>query len=261
MLKQFLQFTLVIFLIGLTVNCQQKNKPVVENKPAATAVAEQPKTNIAPSAKGEWTVLFDGISGANWKAYGEEEFPDAGWTVKNGALTLLAKSKGGTIITKELYENFDLELEFQLDKGANSGIMYLIQEIEGKPAYYSAPEYQLIDDADYFERAKKEGDMSIVKHHLTGDNYDLQSAPKDKKLNPAGSWNKARIVIKDGHVEHYLNGEKVVEYDLGSPEWKAMVAGSKFADWEAYGKAKKGHIGLQDHGNMVSFRNIRIKRL
>ena len=96
---------------------------------------------------------------------------------------------------------------------------------------------------------------------MTGDNYDLQSAPTTKKFNPAGQWNVARIKVKDGHVEHYLNGEKVVEYDLWSPEWNEMIAKSKFADWDAYGQARKGYIGLQDHGNQISFRNIRIKRL
>lgn len=238
------------------VACQQEKKAAVET-PATKSAAV--KTNQAPSSPvGEWVTLFDGISGAHWRGYGEKGFPENGWTVKNGALTLLEKSKGGTLITREQYENFDLELEFNLGKGSNSGILYLIQEIDGKPAYYSAPEYQLIDDADVI--AKSKGDESVVKHHLTADNYDLQSAPATKKLNPAGKWNKARLVINNGQVEHYLNGEKVVEYTLQSPAWKAMVKESKFADWE-YGKSMKGHIGLQDHNNMVSFRNIRIKKL
>jgi len=261
MFKQISPILLSLFLLFLTTNCQEKSKEVTESQ-TSTTVAEQPKTNVAPTTStGEWITLFDGVSGGHWRAYNEEGFPGEGWTVTNGALTLLEKSQGGTIITKESYENFDLELEFMLAKGANSGIFYLVQEIEGKPAYYSAPEYQLIDDANYYELAKKEGDMSIVKHHLTADNYDLQSAPSDKKINPAGQWNKARIVLNNGHVEHYLNGEKAVEYDLWSPEWKEMVAASKFGEWEAYGQARKGHIGLQDHGNMVSFRNIRIKKL
>ena len=258
MSKQIFPLSLFLLLFFLTTNCQQNNKPVPKNQPA-TSVAEQPKTNIAPSTTGEWVTLFDGVSGGHWRAYNEEGFPTEGWTVTNGALTLLEKSNGGTIITKEQYENFDLELEFNLSKGANSGIMYFVQELADKPAYYSAPEYQLIDDTDYKEKSK--GDLSVLRHHLTGDNYDLQSAPDTKKMNPAGQWNKARIVIKDKHITHYLNGEKMVEYILHSPEWKEMVANSKFADWEPYGSSAKGHIALQDHGNMVSFRNIRIKRL
>jgi len=254
---------LVLFCLSLT-NCQQKNKTVAEGANTST-VAQQsktaPKTNVAPSADEEWTVLFDGVSGAHWRSYNGDGFPEAGWTVQNGALTLLDQSKGGDLITQETYGNFDLELEFNLAKGANSGIFYLIQEIDGKPAYYSAPEYQLIDDANYHELAKKEGDPSITRHHLTGDNYDLQSSPATKKMNPAGQWNAARIKVKDGHVEHYLNGEKMVEYDLWSPAWNEMIAKSKFADWQAYGQARKGYIGLQDHGNQISFRNIRIKRL
>lgn len=254
---QKLFFSFLMLVIISFFSCQQKNKAVTEGGKKST-VAPQPKTNVAPSANGEWTVLFDGVSGAHWKGYNEEGFPDVGWTVTNGALTLLEKSKGGTIITNEQYENFDLELEFKLEKGANSGILYLIQELEGKPAYYSAPEYQLIDDAHTIEISK--GDASVTKHHLTADNYDLQSAPATKKLNPAGQWNKARVVIKNKKVEHYLNGEKMVEYTLHSSEWKEMVTNSKFAEWP-YGDSTKGHIGLQDHGNMVSFRNIRIKRL
>ncbi len=245
---------LAICCLYLLLSCQQ-------DKPAATEKAAPktaPITTAAEKETGEWTVLFDGISGAHWRKYGTDHFPDSGWTVNNGALVLLPKSGGGDIMTKEKYQNFDLQLEFMAAKGANSGILYLVQEIEGQPMYMSAPEYQIIDDANYIKIS--DGDPAVTKHHLTADNYDLQTAT-NKKLNPAGEWNTARIVINKGHVEHYLNGAKVVEYDLRSPEWEAMVQASKFADWEEYAKADEGHIGLQDHGDMVSFRNIRIKRL
>ena len=238
------------------VACQTENKEVVKEATPPAVTSPSPAQTTLEEA--EWTVLFDGISGANWRSYEEDKFPNKGWTVKNGALSLLAKSGGGDIMTKEEYENFDFRFEFNLEKGANSGILYLVQKIKDKPIYYGAPEYQLIDDEYIIKESK--GDESVIKHHLTADNYDLQTAT-NKKLNPAGQWNAARIVINNGHVEHYLNGDKVVEYDLGSPKWKAMVAGSKFADWEPYGKARKGHIGLQDHGDGVSFRNIKIRKL
>ena len=257
MFKNVLYFIVIALL---TTSCQQESKTVKENTKSTPATTSTAKKEMPASSakKGEWVVLFDGVSGGHWRAYGEEAFPSEGWTVTNGALTLLAKSGGGDLITREKYENFDFELEFKIPKAANSGILYLVQELEGKPIYLSAPEYQIIDDANYLKIA--EGDASVTKHHLTADNYDLQTAT-NKQLNPVGQWNKARIVINNGHVEHYLNGAKVVEYDLWSPAWKEMVAGSKFADWEAYGQAKAGHIGLQDHGDGISFRNIRIKRL
>jgi len=255
-MKKYSLYTLLLCCCFAFWNCQSKNKVVTDTSPVKEAT--QAATSMLEDATG-WAVLFDGVSGANWRGYGKDDFPAKGWGVDKGALTLIAKSKGGDLITKEQYENFDFRFDFRLTENANSGILYLVQELEGKPIYLSAPEYQLIDDASYIKKSK--GEAAVTKHHLTADNYDLQSAPANKKLNPFGQWNTGRIVINQGQVEHYLNGEKVVEYKLHSPEWKAMVAGSKFADWEAYGQAKKGHIGLQDHGDSVSFRNIRIKRL
>ena len=250
-------FVVISSLAFLATSCQQNDKAVKASE-ENTATTTAPEKETISSPKGEWMVLFDGISGEHWRGYGQDAFPSKGWTVKNGALTLLAKSGGGDIMTREKFHNFDLQLEFMTAKGANSGILYLIQEIEGQPMYKSAPEYQIIDDDNYIKIS--EGDPSVTKHHLTADNYDLQTAA-NKKLNPAGQWNSARIVLNKGHVEHYLNGTKVVEYDLWSSDWEAMVKGSKFADWEEYAKEDKGHIGLQDHGDMVAFRNIRIKEL
>lgn len=253
-MKKYIFQILVIFCMYLMCSCQQDKSAATKTESTAPAAT----TSQAEKETDEWTVLFDGVSGQHWRKYGTNHFPDSGWTVKQGALVLLPKSGGGDIITKEKYQNFDLQLEYMAAKGANSGIFYLAQEVEGQAIYLSAPEYQIIDDENYIKIS--EGDPTVTKHHLTADNYDLQTAT-NKKLNPAGQWNSARIVINNGHVEHYLNGTKVVEYDLWTPEWDKMVAGSKFADWDAYGKAKEGHIGLQDHGDMIAFKNIRIKRL
>ena len=252
-MKKYIFPIVVICCCYLLCSCQQNKSTITKTETKTTLVTPETK-----KAADEWTVLFDGISGGHWRKYGTTNFPDKGWIVDQGALVLLPKSGGGDIITKEKYQNFDLQLEFKAAKGANSGIFYLVQEIENQPAYKSAPEYQIIDDDNYIKIS--EGDPSVTKHHLTADNYDLQTAA-NKKLNPAGQWNSARIVLNKGHVEHYLNGAKVVEYDLWSSDWEAMVKGSKFADWEEYAKADKGHIGLQDHGDMVAFRNIRIKEL
>ena len=199
-----------------------------------------------------WQLLFDGRSFDHWKGYNLEGLPKEGWTAEEG---VIVGHGGGDLITKDQYENFDLKLEFQLTKAANSGIFYLVQELEGKPIYHSAPEYQLLDNATYIETQG----MDIMNKHLTGDNYDIH----DGIINPAithSKWYGARIVVNNGHVEHWLNGKKHVEYALNSPEWTALITNSKFGEWE-YAKTTNGHIGLQDHGNEVRFRNIKIKKL
>lgn len=209
--------------------------------------------SITQEEKAEgWQLLFDGRSFEHWRGYNKETVPKVGWKTEEGAMVVHG---GGDLITKEKYENFDFKVEFFLSEAANSGIFYMGQEIEGKPLYHSSPEYQLLDNETYINTQG----MEIMNKHLTGDNYDLQ----DGVINPAigkNKWYEARIISKNGHIEHWLNGKKHVEYDWNSPEWKEMVANSKFKDW-AYGKVLKGYIGLQDHGNEVKFRNIKIRKL
>lgn len=199
-----------------------------------------------------WKLLFDGRSFEHWRGYNKESVPATGWKAENGEMMVHG---GGDLITKEKYENFDLTLEFSLSEAANSGIFYMAQEIPDKPIYISSPEYQLLDNETYINTQG----MEIMNKHLTGDNYDLQ----DGVINPhigKNKWYKARILVNKGHVEHWLNGKKCIEYEWNSPEWKEMIANSKFKDWP-YGKEINGHIGLQDHGNEVKFRNIKIRRL
>ena len=254
---KFQQIFLLGCFIGITILSCQNEKPAASTE----KLSEQPKevevveltNSITDKEKADgWQLLFDGRSLDHWKGYNLEGLPEKGWTVENGVLT---GHGGGDLITKNQYENFDLQLEFQLTEAANSGIFYLAQEIAGKPIYESAPEYQLLDNATYIE---KQG-MAIMDKHLTADNYDLH----DGVINPGithGDWHQARIVVQNGHVEHWLNGKKHVEYDLNSEDWNERVAGSKFAKWP-YAKTTKGHIGLQDHGNEVRFRNLKIKSL
>lgn len=205
-----------------------------------------------------WELLFNGESADGWRGYNSESVPD-NWEIEEGVLKVMVAEEGktrGDLITDDQYEDFDFKVDFKLTKGANSGILYLATEEEGTPIWHSAPEYQLIDDDDYIAKEGEEG----TRTHLSGENYDLQSAP-DRYLNPLGEWNTARVVIKNKKVEHYLNGNKTVEYELGSDDWKSMVSNSKFKDYQGYGSAEMGHIGLQDHGNEVHFKNIKIRRL
>lgn len=253
-LKQFAFWSISCLLIFAACQNQPAETTKEEEAPKAEKVEVVELINsITDKEKADgWQLLFDGRSFEHWKGYNLEGLPKEGWSAKEG---VIVGHGGGDLITKEQYENFDLQLEFQLTKAANSGIFYLAQEIAGSPIYHSSPEYQLIDNATYIETQG----MEIMNKHLTADNYDLH----DGIINPAithGKWYQARIVVKDSHVEHWLNGKKHVEYDLNSPDWQGLIEGSKFAKWP-YAKTTKGHIGLQDHGNEARFRNIKIKKL
>jgi 3-keto-disaccharide hydrolase len=184
-----------------------------------------------------------------FRGYETEAVP-AGWTVAGNEIT---KSRGtGDIMTKDQFANFELELEWKIGKAGNSGIFYRATK-EYDHIYWSGPEYQLLDDAN----------ASDGKNPLTSaaSAYALY-APPPGVVKPADEWNTTRIVVKGSHVEHWLNGQKVVEYELWSPDWKAKVAASKFKDWPNYGLAKRGYIGIQgDHNGTLSIRNVRIREL
>jgi hypothetical protein len=177
-----------------------------------------------------------------------DDVPD-GWQVVDGALTRVAGA--GDLITIDQFANFELELEWNVSPGGNSGIFFRATE-EAERIYETAPEMQVLDDA-----AHADGGNRLTS---AGANYGLY-APPEGVVKPAGEWHAVRIVVDSAHVEHWLNGVKVVEYDLWSPEWEAKVAASKFVEWPGYGRATRGHIGLQDHGDWVAYRNIRIREL
>jgi hypothetical protein len=206
--------------------------------------------NLLTGAEREsgWRLLFDGKTLDGWRGYHSPELP-AGWVVEDG--TLHFANGQGDLITVETFSSFELSLEWKVSPGGNSGIFYLAP-LGSEIIYRSAPEMQVLDDA----RHPDGGDPLTS----SGANYALHPAPRGV-VRPAGEWNSARIKVDNAHVEHWLNDRKIVEYVLGSPDWKKRVANSKFADWPEYGQARSGHIGLQDHGDPVWFRDIKIRVL
>jgi hypothetical protein len=199
-----------------------------------------------------WKLLFDGKTTEGWRAYRGKTMPDK-WQVVDGTLTFHPKAsgKGGDIITVEQYDNFELALEWKIAPGGNSGIMYRVAETEDAP-YYTGPEYQLLDNAKHADGRSRLTSAASC--------YALYAPSKDM-TKPVGEWNKTRLIVNGSHVEHWLNGEKVVTYEIGSTGWEERVKASKFKDWKRFGKETKGHIDLQDHGDAIAFRNIKIRPL
>lgn len=207
----------------------------------------------AQKAEG-WKLLFDGQTMNGWRSFKNKE--NNTWEVLDG--TLHCKSSNDTtatqradIMTTEMYGNFELSFDFKIAPEGNSGLIYRVTEEFDVP-YASGPEYQIIDDIGY------PGELKDV--NKTAANYDVHVA-ENKKLNPAGEWNTGKLVINGNHVEHWLNGAKVVEYEFASDDWKAKVAASKWKDYPGYGQSASGYIDLQDHGSEVWFRNIMVKPL
>ncbi|MEO8576249.1 MAG: DUF1080 domain-containing protein [Gemmatimonadales bacterium] len=196
-----------------------------------------------------WRSLFDGRTTSGWRNY-KKETVGPGWQVIDGLLTR-AGDNAGDIITTDKYRNFDFAVEWRISEGGNSGILYRATE-DNDYIWQSAPEMQILDDARHAD-----GKLTITS---AGSDYALYAAPRGV-VHPAGQWNAARVRINGNHVEHFLNGTKIIEYDLGSPDWNEKVAASKFKTMPNYGKASEGYIGLQDHGDKVEFRNIRIRVL
>ncbi|MBR9990097.1 MAG: DUF1080 domain-containing protein [Gemmatimonadetes bacterium] len=215
---------------------------------AAGANAQQANMLTAAQVQDGWRLLFDGSTLGGWRGYNRSDLP-AGWEAIDGSLVRTAS--GGDIITTEQFANFEMEIDWMVREAGNSGIFYRAIE-STDPIYYSAPEMQVLDDAGHVD-----GGSRLT---AAGANYGLHPAPEGV-VRPAGEWNSVRLVVNGNHVEHWLNGRMVVEYELGSEDWKQRVANSKFVEWPAYGTADSGHIGLQDHGDWVAFRNIRIKVL
>lgn len=210
-----------------------------------------------------WKLLFDGTTTDNWKGAYKPGFPEKGWQVKDGVLTVLASEgkeggNGGDIVTKEEFSAFDISFDFKLTPGANSGVKYFVTLSEHNAGSAIGLEYQLLDDTLHPDaKLGRNGDRTLASL------YDLIKANKQKRfIHPIGQWNTGRIIVyPNNHVEHYLNGVKVLEYERGSKDFRDLVAISKYKIWNNFGEAQKGHILLQDHGNEASFRSIKIREL
>jgi len=219
---------------------------------AAVHAADAPNTLTNQERADGWKLLFDGTTTTGWRGYKKDVVP-AAWTVVDGALAL-GDTRAGDLLTVDEYENFEFAFEWKISPNGNSGVFYLVQEKpELQNTYNSGPEYQVLDNVGHPD-AKNGPDR------FSGANYALQAPTKDT-TKAVGQWNQSRIVKNGAHVEHWLNGEKVVEYELWSDAWKAQVAKSKFNAMPAYATAKKGFLALQDHGNPVWFRSLKIKVL
>lgn len=198
--------------------------------------------------KAGWKLLFDGKTLTGWRSYGKPDAPKQGWVIEDGVLKCVARGNGGDIITVDKYNDFELQWDWKIAPKANNGVKYLVTE-----ARPTAPgqEYQMIDDATANEPPKRS----------TASFYDVLPPDAKKPLKPAGEWNQSKILIQGNRVEHWLNGKKVLSYELGSPETKAAVASSKFKNAAGFGEKIEGHILLTYHNDEAFYRNIKIRKL
>jgi len=231
---------LVALVSALSIGCHAAGQAGSDGGPNTLSPAE---------ADAGWMLLFDGKTTAGWRGFGKPDMPD-GWRVQDGCL-VCAGAGGGDIVTDGTFADFELLLEWRISPGGNSGIMYRVTE-DGDYPWLSGPEMQILDNARHAD-----GQSPLTS---AGSAYALY-APEHDDTRPVGEFNEVRIVVRGPHVEHWLNGVEQCEYELWSEDWKERVAASKFASMPNYGLAKRGHIALQDHGDLVWYRNIKIREL
>jgi hypothetical protein len=226
----------IIFFIGISVNSSGQN-----------TLSDQEK-------KDGWKLLFDGKTTSGWHTYKSDKV-NARWKAANGELYLdkAVKDANGDLVTNAEYQDYELAIEWKIDACGNSGIIFnVVEDDKYQATYNTGPEMQVLDNTCH-------PDAKIIKHRA-GDLYDLISCSQET-VKPAGEWNQVRLVSKNANMEFWLNGTKVVEFTMHTPAWDEMVAKSKFKSMPAFGKSKKGHIALQDHGDGVWFRNVKIREL
>lgn len=247
----------LIFTLGLMLGACSEATDDVEPDPTG-ATSQVTHNVLTPSEVADgWTLLFDGQSMDEWRGYGREDLPET-WIVEEGQMTLRTSGgnmDGGDIVTRVAYVDFELTFDFKVGPSGNSGVFYRVREVDGKVLWQVAPEYQVLDDPAY--PASEDWDPTA---HRTGENYELHAAA-ERTVHPVGEWNSGRIVVDGNSVQHWLNREMTVEYELYTEDWEARVAAGKFATEEHYARASSGFIGLQDHGTPVWYRNMKIRPL
>ena len=269
MQKSLPKILILVLLSTSLMSCGSKQEP-----PPADQTQAENQTEVAADlniltdeekAEG-WILLFDGKTFEGWRGLGREEVPEGHWLIEDGCIKKIPSENvplqedgqplvGGDLMTAETYENFELYFEWNISSGGNSGVKYNVSEAmsTAHPPVYAALgfEYQILDDGGH-------PDARVGATHTAAALYDL-IAPVGKNLNPPGEFNTSRIVFDGNHGEHWLNGVKVLEYDLGTPRMDGLVAASKYKDTEDFAKKRRGHIVLQDHTDAVWFRNIKIR--
>jgi hypothetical protein len=250
---------LIIFFIAdsqLSFSQQQNKEKQKKEK------GKSPNMLSKREKKEGWILLFDGKTTKNWRGYDMPVFPEKGWEVVNGELHVIGSGKGeaggggGDLLYDKKFRNFELSLEWKVSEGGNSGIFYLAQEIPGEAVWKNAPEMQILDNERH-----PDAKLGVNGNRAAGSLYDLIPG-KMEAVKPAGEWNKVGIMVYKGTVVHFVNGQQVLEYHLWTDDWKKMVANSKFKDYpEFINTAQEGYIVLQDHGDDVWFRNIKIREM
>jgi Domain of Unknown Function (DUF1080) len=234
-------------LVTTLAGCARAQEP----PPAGSASSQAPALPLPAGVKAtEWVDLFAGGADKHWRGYQQDTLPSA-WAYDAATNTITRTRFGGDIITRQQYTDFDFEIEWKVVPNGNSGIFYHATEAT-RVIYENAPEMQVLHNQGH-----PDGRNLLTS---AGANYGLDAPARDV-TKPPGEWNRARVVVIGSHVEHWLNGEKLLEYERWTPEWTAKVAKTKFAQWPTYGLARRGHIGLQEHGDVIQFRHARVREL
>lgn len=229
------------WMLALAAACASPSQPT-------PSIPQGPNTLSPEEISAGWRLLFDGTTTNGWRGY-RSAAPGSGWQVINGELT--RASAAGDLITIDQFSDFELTLEWKVPPGGNSGLFFRVTE-DQDAMHQGAPEMQILDNAGH-----PDGRSPLTS---AGANYGLH-APERDVTKPVGEWNGVRLIVRGDHVEHWLNSVKILEYDIGSADWLRRVADSQFRNWPAYAKARRGHIGLQDHGDRVAFRSIKLRLL
>lgn len=237
------RITAIVFLALFTAGCASRQ---ASDQDASCGCCVE---GSGAAAEQGWVSLFDGTTLNGWRNFRSDTI-SSGWAVQDGVLARVGEG-AGNIVTVGEYGDFELVFDWKVSRAANSGVFYRVGEQDDK-GLVSSPEYQVLDNAGHADGKNPKTSAAS--------NYALH-APSRDVTRPVGEWNKGRIVARGNHVEHHLNGVKVVEYELNSPEWRQLVAASKFAKMPGYGSRTRGHIAIQDHGDPVWFRNLKIREL